>query len=143
MCKRQLPNSKFKIKNAEIMSTSEIPYDITERTTTYSLRIIKLYRYIQNDSVGRILGKQLLRSGTSVGANVHEAQGAQSRADFIAKMSIAHKEIIETGYWLRLLAEANIVPEERISMLRDETSQLTKILSTILINSKKNLPRKR
>ena len=125
------------------MSTSEIPYDITERTTTYSLRIIKLYRYIQNDSVGRILGKQLLRSGTSVGANVHEAQGAQSRADFIAKMSIAHKEIIETGYWLRLLAEANIVPEERISMLRDETSQLTKILSTILINSKKNLPRKR
>jgi len=125
------------------MSPSEIPYDITERTTTYSLRIIKLYRHIQNDSVGRILGKQLLRSGTSVGANVHEAQGAQSRADFIAKMSIAHKEIIETSYWLRLLAEAQIVSEDRISMLRDETSQLTKILATILINSKKNLPRKR
>ena len=125
------------------MSDNEPPYDVTERTVAYALRIIKLYRHIQNDSVGRILGKQLLRSGTSVGANVHEAQGAQSRADFIAKLSIAQKEIIETGYWLRLLAEAQIVPEDRISMLRDETEQLTKILSTILINSKKSATRKR
>jgi four helix bundle protein len=126
-----------------MMSDNEPPYDVTERTVAYALRIIKLYRHIQNDSVGRILGKQLLRSGTSVGANVHEAQGAQSRADFIAKLSIAQKEIIETGYWLRLLAEAQIVPEDRISMLRDETEQLTKILSTILINSKKSATRKR
>jgi four helix bundle protein len=126
-----------------MMSDNEPPYDVTERTVAYALRIIKLYRHIQNDSVGHILGKQLLRSGTSVGANVHEAQGAQSRADFIAKLSIAQKEIIETGYWLRLLAEAQIVPEDRISMLRDETEQLTKILSTILINSKKSATRKR
>jgi four helix bundle protein len=126
-----------------MMSDHEPPYDVTERTVAFALRVIKLYRHIQNDSVGRILGQQLLRSGTSVGANVHEAQGAQSRADFIAKLSIAQKEIIETGYWLRLLAEAQIVPEDRIRMLRDETEQLTKILSAILINSKKNVTRKR
>ena len=114
---------------------------IVPRTSAYALRVIKLYRYIQNDSVGRILGKQLLRSGTSVGANVHEAQGAQSRADFIAKISIAHKEILETAYWLKLLVEANIVPEEKMAELMDETSQLTKIISSILITSKKNRSR--
>ncbi len=69
--------------------------DIVERSITYSLRIIRLYRELEKDSVGRVLGKQLLRSGTSIGANVHEAQGAQSKADFIAKMSIAHKEAYE------------------------------------------------
>ena len=121
----------------------EAPYDIAERTTSFALRIIKLYQYIQSDSVGRILGKQLLRSGTSVGANVHEAQGAQSRADFISKISIAQKEIIETGYWLRLLAEADIVQEEKLTSLREETDQLIKILSSILINSKKNNTQKR
>jgi four helix bundle protein len=121
----------------------EAPYDIAERTTAFALRIIKLYQYIQSDSVGRILGKQLLRSGTSVGANVHEAQGAQSRADFISKISIAQKEIIETGYWLRLLAEADIVQEEKLTSLREETDQLIKILSSILINSKKNNTQKR
>ena len=112
--------------------------DITKRTSAYALRIIKLYRHIQSDSVGRILGKQLLRSGTSVGANVHEAQGAQSRADFIAKIQISYKEILETSYWLHLLVEAKIVPQEKMSDLQDETDQLIKILSSILLTSKKN-----
>ncbi len=112
--------------------------DITKRTSAYALRIINLYRHIQRDNVGRILGKQLLRSGTSVGANVHEAQGAQSRADFIAKIQIAYKEILETSYWLHLLVEAKIVPQKKLSDLQDETDQLIKILSSILITSKKN-----
>ena len=116
------------------------PYDITERTTQYALRIIRLYRYLENDSVGRILGKQLLRSGTSVGANVFESRGAQSRADFIAKMSIAYKEILETGYWLRLLTESDVVSQNRLDDLVDETRQLTKILATILIKAKQNAP---
>jgi four helix bundle protein len=110
---------------------------IVPRTSAYALRIIRLYRHIQHDSVGRILGKQILRAGTSVGANVHEAQGAQSKADFIAKMSIAHKEILETAYWLKLLVEADIVSQEKMSDLADETAQLTKIISSILITSKK------
>ncbi len=111
---------------------------IVQRTSAYALRIIKLYQHIQGDNVGRILGKQLLRSGTSVGANVHEAQGAQSKADFIAKISIAHKEILETAYWLYLLVEADIVPAEKMADLQDETQQIRKILSSILITSKQH-----
>ena len=120
------------------MTTTNVPQEITERTAAFALRIIKLYRYIEKDSVGRILGRQLLRSGTSVGANVYESRGAQSRADFIAKMSIAHKEILETGYWLKLLIESEIVPKEQMEDLTDETLQLTKIISAILIKSKQN-----
>ena len=74
--------------------------DIAKRTKGFSARIIRLFRELEKDSVGRILGKQLLRSGTSIGANVHEAQGGQSRADFISKISMAYKEARETDYWL-------------------------------------------
>ena len=91
--------------------------DITERSVKYSLRIIKIFIELKKTSEGRILGKQLLRSGTSIGANVHEAQGAQRKADFIAEMSIAHKEAREIAYWLRLLREANILPGAKLHYL--------------------------
>ncbi len=113
---------------------------ILERTVAYSLRVIKLYRVVQKDDVGRILGKQLLRSATSVGANVHEAQGGQSKADFIAKLSIAHKEIREAAYWLRLVAEAGLVSPVLLAELLNETEQITKILSSILLTSKRGKP---
>ena len=119
-------------------NTRQERQDIAERTVAYSLRIIKLYRALEKDSVGRILGKQLLRSGTSIGANTHEAQGAQSKADFIAKMSIAHKEARESAYWLRLIKEAELIPANRLDDLADETSQLNKILAAILITAKSN-----
>jgi four helix bundle protein len=112
--------------------------DITERTVVYSLRIIKLYRVLEKDSIGRILGKQVVRSGTSIGANVHEAQGGQSKADFIAKISVAHKEARETAYWLRIIKEAKIIPVTRLTDLVDETEQLIKIISSILLTSKHN-----
>jgi four helix bundle protein len=111
---------------------------IADRTVAYSLRIIKLYRVLEKDSIGRILGKQVVRSGTSIGANVHEAQGGQSKADFIAKMSIAHKEARETAYWLRIIKEAKIIPVTRLTDLVDETEQLIKIISSILLTSKHN-----
>ena len=112
--------------------------DITERTVAYSIRVIKLYRQIAKDNVGRVIGKQILRSATSIGANVHEAQGAQSKADFIAKMSIAHKEAYETSYWIRIISEAGLVKPDKLSALEDETVQIVKILSSILITSKNN-----
>lgn len=111
--------------------------DIAERSVAYSLRIIKLYRELDNDSAGRILGKQLLRSGTSIGANIHEAQGAQSTADFISKMSIAHKEARESAYWLRLLQDSGLILAGRLVDLSNETDQLVKILSSIILTSKK------
>lgn len=110
--------------------------DIAERSVTYALRIIKLYRELDKDNVGRVLGKQLLRSGTSIGANIHEAQGGQSKADFIAKVSIAHKEARETAYWLRLIREARILPADQLSDISDETGQLIRILSSILLTAK-------
>jgi len=110
--------------------------DIVERSVAYSLRIIELYRVLEKDSMGRILGNQLLRAGTSVGANIHEAQGGQSKADFIAKMSIAYKEARETAYWLRLIQDAKLISVTRLKDLRDETDQLIKILSSILLTSK-------
>lgn len=122
------------MKNEELRSTK---IDILERTVQYSLRIVKLYRELEKDSVGRVFGKQLLRSGTAIGANVHEAQGGQSKADFIAKMSIAHKEARASAYWLRLIQEAELISASRISDLLEETGQLIKILSSILITSKR------
>ena len=112
---------------------------IAERTVGFSLRIIELYRQLIKDDVGRIVGKQLLRSGTSIGANVHEAQGGQSRADFISKISIAYKEALETDYWLRLLQEGDFPRKETIVELREETKQLIKILSSILLTTKERL----
>jgi len=110
--------------------------DILERAVNYSLSIVELYRELEKDSVGRVLGKQLLRSGTAIGANVHEAQGGQSKADFIAKMSIAHKEALESSYWLRLIQETEVISASRINDVSHETAQLIKILSSILLTSR-------
>jgi four helix bundle protein len=112
--------------------------DILERSVAYSLRIIGVVRELNKDEVGRILGRQLLKAGTSLGANIHEAQGAQSKADFIAKMSISHKEARESAYWLRIVQEAKIMGSNQLAELRDETEQLVKIISAILLTAKKN-----
>ena len=115
--------------------------DILERSVQYSLKIIKFYRQLEKDGVGRILGKQLLRSGTSIGANIHEAQGGQSKADFIAKISIAYKESRESAYWLRIMQESETKYSKEVDDLKDETEQLVKILSSILLSSKQGLGR--
>jgi four helix bundle protein len=112
--------------------------NIAERSFTYALRVIKLNRELQRDEVGRVWGRQFLRSSTSIGANVHEAQGGQSKADFIAKMSIAHKEALETLYWIRLLQESRIIHADRLCDITDETQQIVRVLSSILLSAKRN-----
>ena len=107
-----------------------------ERSVAYAISIIHLFRDLERDSVGRILGNQLLRAGTSIGANVHEAQAAQSRPDFISKLSIAHKEAREAAYWLRLLEGAGVAQSSEINRLTDETDQLVKLLSSIILSAK-------
>lgn len=111
-------------------------HDIVERTVGYSIMVIQAYRKIKRSDDGRIIGRQLLKSATSIGANVHEAQGAQSKADFIAKMSIAHKEAYETSYWFKVLKKSQLIRDEHIKEIIDETTQIVKILSSILITSK-------
>jgi four helix bundle protein len=88
------------------------------------------------DMKERTLAKQLLRSGTSIGANVEEAHGSQSKADFIAKMSIACKEARETHYWMRLLVATELVSSAKLEELIDEANQLVAILTSIVKNTR-------
>ena len=91
------------------------PRDIKERTFEFAVRVVTLCRELdEKPGVSRTIANQLLRSGTSIGANVEEAHGSQSKPDFIAKMSIATKEARETNYWLRLLGTAELIPAEKL-----------------------------
>ena len=115
-----------------------MPREITERTFQFAVQIVKLCQVLdENPGVGRVLSKQLLRSGTSIGANVEEARAGQSKADFIHKNAIALKEARETHYWLRLLVATEIIPHEKLAKLVAEAEELKKIIAAIIINSKK------
>ena len=112
---------------------------IKERGYEFALRIFKLCKFLEQNKTARVLISQLLKSGTSIGANVEEALGGQSRKDFIAKISIAYKEARETNYWLRILRDTETVSVEKIAGIIDESDQILKILSSILITSKQNI----
>lgn len=107
--------------------------DIPERTFAFAIRVVKLCRVLDaQPGVSRTLANQLLRSGTSVGANVEEGQASQSEADFVSKYSIACKEARETHYWLRLLAASELMPQERLAELETECNELIAILTSII-----------
>ena len=107
--------------------------DLCDRTFRFAVRIVKLSEELDKKSCGgRTIGKQLLRSGTSIGANVEEGQGGQSRADFVSKYSIARKEARETHYCHRLLVATEIFPPQKIESLTSECNELLAILTTII-----------
>lgn len=110
---------------------------VVDTSYAFALRIVSLYRFLTGDRKEYVLSKQLLRSGTSIGANVNEAQAAQSRADFIGKMSIASKEARETRYWLRLLADSQYIDRTspRTEQLFREIDSLNKMLTSIVKTS--------
>lgn len=110
--------------------------DLRARTKAFALRIIKLYTALPQNSVSQVLGKQVLRSGTSVGAHYYGACRAKSDADFINKIEGGLQELDETIYWLELISEAGIFTEERLKPLHDEASELTAIFVTIAKNVK-------
>ena len=111
--------------------------DITDRTFAFSVRIVKLCQSLDTlSNTSKTISNQLLRSGTSIGANVEEAQAAQSKADFISKISIACKEARETLYWLRILIATDIFPEPKLAALQNEANELVSILTTIIKSSK-------
>ena len=109
------------------------------KTKSFSLKIIKLYSHLTNSKREYILSKQILRSGTSIGANAKEASAAQSKKDFCAKMYIAFKECVETEYWLELLHESGIIEREMFYDLYTDAQELTKILSSITKTTSENL----
>jgi len=97
--------------------------DLVERTFEFARRVVRLCKVLdETPGINRALARQLLRSGTSIGANVEEGQASQSRPDFISKYAIACKEARETHYWLRLLAATEIFPEDRLADLTGEAN---------------------
>lgn len=102
----------------------------------FAVRIVKLYRYLQETKKEYVVSKQLLRSGTSIGANIAEAQQAQSRADFISKLSIALKETVETNYWLRLLQATDYLTQAEFSSVFSDCQELEKLLTAIIKTSR-------
>ena len=104
--------------------------DLRERTKTYALRIIRLYSSLPKSSEAQVLGRQVLRSGTSVGAHYREAYRSRSPAEFVAKIEGGLQELEETAYWLELLVDASIVPEKRMADLLNETDELIAIFAS-------------
>ena len=104
---------------------------IETKSFEFAVRIIRLYQYLCNDKKEYVLSKQLLRCGTSIGANVAEAQKGQSRADFNAKMNIALKEANETHYWLRLLHRTDYISDRAFQSIEAEIKEIISILVAI------------
>ncbi|MEL6442084.1 MAG: four helix bundle protein [Cyanobacteria bacterium J06621_8] len=108
---------------------------IQERSRLFAVRVIKAYVELNTrkfDDAGKVLSKQFLRSGTSIGANVAEAEFAQSNADFISKYSIALKEASETRYWMRIMIESEIISKHKFSSMLNEIDRIIRILITII-----------
>jgi len=106
---------------------------IDKRTKRFAIRIVKLYKYLVEERVERVLSKQLLRSGTSIGANVAEGLFGASRADFVNKYTIALKEANETRYWLELLAETDYLPigDQADALMRECTALIAILASSV------------
>ena len=109
---------------------------IVDKSKAFAVRIINLYKYLCENKKEYILSKQLLRSGTSIGANVKEAIRGQSKADFVAKMSIALKEASETEYWLELLYETDFIDKKQFDSIYADNNELLKLLMSIVKSSK-------
>jgi four helix bundle protein len=114
--------------------------DLKGRTEQYALRVIRLFSALENSTVAQVIGKQVLRSGTSVGAHYREAIRARSSAEFISKVEGGLQELEETAYWLELLVESVVVSHERLSHLLRETDELTAIFVTCAKNAKNGDP---
>ena len=110
---------------------------VEQKSFFFAIRIVKLYKYLRNTKKEFVLSKQLLRSGTSIGANIAEAQQAQSRADFVSKLNIALKETAETDYWLRLLHATDYLNDQEFQSVFDDCNEIGKMLTAILKSTKK------
>ena len=104
---------------------------VRDKSYAFALRMIKMYQHLTKDKQEFILSKQVLRSGTSIGANIEEASGAQSYKDFLAKMTIAYKEAQETHYWLRLLHDSGYFTENAAISILNDCEELLKMLASI------------
>ena len=105
---------------------------ILDKSYAFSIRIVKMYRYLVQNENEFVLSKQVLRSGTQIGVNVEEAIGGQSPKDFISKLAIAYKEARETHYWIRLLRDCDFLKEKLANSMLEDCDELLKIIGTII-----------
>lgn len=109
---------------------------IRDKSFAFAVRVVKLCRLLAGERREFVLSKQLLRSGTAIGALVREAEHAESKADFIHKMAIAQKEANETGYWLELLRESELLSQKEFESIFSDQVEISKILASIILTSK-------
>ena len=129
---------KLNYKPSDIMLKRENNILLT-KVDAYSNRIIRLYKYLKDVEKEFILSKQLLRSGTSIGANIAESQSAQSSADFIHKLEVALKEAKETHYWLEKLLVGEYINEVGYKSMSNDNIEIVKLLTSIIITKKRNM----
>jgi four helix bundle protein len=122
-------SSEFKVKQAATLNHKG---GIQERAFALALRVLRVVRALPRDTASQIIGRQIARSGTSVGANVEEAQGAHSKAEFARRMNIARSEALETRYWLRLIVEGGMLPKRRLEPLVQEADEVVRTLVAIV-----------
>ncbi len=119
------------------MGKSDAKGDLRNRTKQFAIRIIRLYCALPQNNLAQILGKQILRSGTSLGAHYREASRARSDAEFISKIQVGLQELDETAYWMELLVESGTLKANQSAELEKETQELIAIFSSIVIKVKK------
>lgn len=113
---------------------------VKDKSFAFALRVVRLAKYLQDEKKEFVLSKQVLRSGTAIGALVREAEHAESKADFAHKMNIALKEANETLYWLELLHQAEYIAEQSFTSIRTDSEELVKLLVSIVKTSRKDKP---
>jgi len=113
---------------------------VQEKSYAFALRMVKLYQHLSSEQKEYVLSKQLLRCGTSIGANIEEAIGAQSEKDFFAKLTISYKEARESKYWIRLLSDTHYLTQPQSASLLHDIEELLKIIGSIL-KTLKNRPK--
>ena len=109
----------------------EIAQDITERTYLFAVRIVKVVNAVPKSLAGGVVARQLIRAGTSISANVHEARGASSKKEYCRRIKIAKSEAQETHYWLRLLGDCEILSKTKLNSLLQEADEIIRILTAI------------
>ena len=112
---------------------------LIEKSFLFAVRMVRLFKYLSGKKKEFVLSKQLLRSGTSVGANIREVFNAESKIDFIHKLSVAQKEADETRYWLELIAATGILSDKEYQSVSKDANELLKLLRSTIITSKQNL----
>ena len=109
---------------------------VVVKSFNLAIRIVNLYKYLVETKKEYVMSKQILKSGTSIGANVRESQSAESKSDFIHKLSISLKEVRETSYWMELLFKTEFISDEQFESINNDIAELKKIISSIILTTR-------